>query len=165
MCWLCDHPDATVEDYLDILRGTISKNGWAVQYVEDGKRSFGYTIGLHAHGLAELVVTGLTPQRAMLLLDSIAEYCVNKVQPAPGDLMTLPDCRVEFVRVTRPDIHLCHAINIFGPKVRALQAVWTDERGHSPWCPDFDGGRGSQPVLGARVYRGDDRATRRRRSA
>jgi hypothetical protein len=34
--------------------------------------------------------------------------------------------------------------------VRALQLVWRDDDGHSPWCPDFDGGRGSQPVLGKR---------------
>jgi hypothetical protein len=34
--------------------------------------------------------------------------------------------------------------------VRALQLVWRDERGHTPWCPDFDEGRGTQPVLGKR---------------
>ena len=40
MCWLCDHPDATSDDYLDCLRGLIAKNGWVVQYLEDDRFSF-----------------------------------------------------------------------------------------------------------------------------
>ncbi|WP_206430387.1 hypothetical protein [Mycobacterium sp. P7213] len=32
--------------------------------------------------------------------------------------------------------------------VRALQLVWPDERGHRPWCPEFDNGGVRQPVLG-----------------
>lgn len=61
MCWLCDHPQATTQDYLDILRRQIAKCGWTVQYVE-GRSPFGYTIGLSEVGLPELLVTGL-PRR------------------------------------------------------------------------------------------------------
>lgn len=163
MCWLCDHPSATIDDYLDILRAEIDKHGWAVQYVEDERHPFAYTVGLHAHGLAELVVTGVTPERAMMLLDGIADYCIKRVQPKPGETMTVPGGIAEFVQVIRPDAHLLNAVRIYGPDVCALQAVWTDPRGHSPWCPDFDGGRGSQPVLGHRAVRGVNRARRRRR--
>jgi hypothetical protein len=60
---------------------------------------------------------------------------------------------LEFVEVDQPDAHLGFAIGLFGPEVRALQIVWRDERGHTPWCPDFDGGRGSQPVLGVRTQK------------
>lgn len=60
------------------------------------------------------------------------------------------DVRLEFVKVGRPDAHLKFAIALYGPDVQALQLVWRDAHGHSPWCPDFDGGRGTQPVLGKR---------------
>jgi hypothetical protein len=152
MCWQCDHPGATTADYLKILRASILKQGWAVQYVEDDRNPFAYTIGLHERGLAELLVTGVSPQRASQLLNTVARYTVREVQPAPGDLISLPEGQMlEVVQVEQPDAHLNMAVAIYGRKVRALQLVWRDERGHSPWCPDFDEGRGSQPVLGKRA--------------
>lgn len=151
MCWQCDHPHATVDDYLDELRKTITKHKWAVQYVEDEKRPFAYTIGLHKRGFAEYLVTGVSPERAMQLLNSVAHYTIRKVAPKPGDTMNIAgEVDLEFVNVDQPDAHLAHAVNIYGPNVRALQLVWRDERGHSPWCSDFARGRGTQPVLGKR---------------
>lgn len=138
------------EDYLDILRANIRRRGWTVQYVEDQRRPFAYTIGLHERGLSELLVTGVAPERALLLPTTMAEYSVNKVQPRAGEIMTLPDTVIEFVRVSQPDAHMGFAVALYGPEVQALQAVWCDDRGHSPWCPGFDEGRGTQPVLGMR---------------
>lgn len=154
MCWLCDHPTATIDDYLDVLRAKIDERGWAVQYVEDERRPFAYTIGLHERGLSEVMITGVTPGRALLVLNTVASYCVKTAQPRPGETMSLPDCLAVFVRVTRPEVYLAHAFNIYGPKVRALQIVWNDPQGHSPWCPDFNDGRGGQPVLGIRPLPG-----------
>ena len=34
MCWICDHPGATQQDYFEELRSRVQKHGWAVQYVE-----------------------------------------------------------------------------------------------------------------------------------
>jgi hypothetical protein len=151
MCWMCDHPGATTADYLKVLRATIRKRKWAVQYVEDDRKPFAYTIGLHKRGFAEYLVTGVSPERAMRLLNAVADYTVREVQPAPGDLMEVGgEEHLEFVKVDQPDAHLNFAIALYGPGVRALQLVWRDVRGHSPWCPDFDEGRGSQPVLGKR---------------
>jgi hypothetical protein len=151
MCWQCDHPGASAADYLKVLRKTITKRKWAMQYVEDERRPFAYTIGLHKRGFAEYLVTGVSPERAMRLLNAVAEYTFREVQPKAGELMTLGDeVHLEFVKVEQPDAHLTFAVAIYGPQVQALQLVWRDERGHSPWCPDFDGGRGSQPVLGKR---------------
>jgi hypothetical protein len=122
-----------------------------VQYVEDERRPFAYTIGLHKRGFAEYLVTGVSPERAMQLLNSVAYYTIREVQPKPGDTMNIAgEVDLEFVEVNQPDAHLAHAVNLYGLDVRALQLVWRDERGHSPWCPDFDEGRGSQPVLGKR---------------
>jgi hypothetical protein len=56
-----------------------------VQYVEDCKRPFAYTIGVHQHGLAECLVTGLPPERAMQLLNTVADYSIRECQPNPGD--------------------------------------------------------------------------------
>jgi uncharacterized protein DUF4262 len=154
VCWQCDNPDATQEDYFEELRAGIERHGWVVQYVDDDRRPFAYTVGLHRHGLAELLVTGLDPQRAAQLLNAVAEYSINKVQPRPGETMSLGSVwTLEFVRVTQPSAHLVFAIGLYGPEVRALQVVWLDDDGHSPWCPIFDGGRGSQPVLGTRYTR------------
>lgn len=151
MCWQCDHPEATTADYLNELRMAIARHEWVVQYVEDERRPFAYTIGLHKQGFAEYLVTGVSPERAMQLLNSVASYTIREVAPKSGDTMNIAgEVDLEFVEVGQPDAHLVHAVNLYGPTVRALQLVWRDERGHSPWCPDFDGGRGSQPVLGKR---------------
>ncbi|MDX1882403.1 DUF4262 domain-containing protein [Mycolicibacterium sp. 120270] len=154
MCWQCDHPEASFADYLRELRKTITKHKWAVQYVEDERRPFAYTIGLHRRGFAEYLVTGVSPERAWQLLNSVANYTIREVQPEPGDTMNIAgEVDLEFVEVAQPDAHLCHAVNLYGRAVRALQLVWRDEHGHTPWCPDFDGGRGTQPVLGVRAPR------------
>jgi Domain of unknown function (DUF4262) len=44
MCWKCDHPTATDDDYLDELRKTMVEHGWAVQYVESDRAPFAYTV-------------------------------------------------------------------------------------------------------------------------
>lgn len=59
MCWMCDHPEATAEEYLDEVYGIMLMHGWAVQHVECERRPFAYTVGLTRRGLPELVVTGL----------------------------------------------------------------------------------------------------------
>ncbi len=126
------------------------QNGWAVQYVEDDP-PFAYTVGLSEAGLPELLITGLPPARSMLLLNEMAHYMVHEVEPAPGDTMTFPDdsC-AEFVEVAYPDVHMGWAVAFRGGPIRGLQIAWRDERGHSPWCPDFNSGGRRQPVLGTR---------------
>ncbi|MGO8941805.1 MAG: DUF4262 domain-containing protein [Mycobacterium sp.] len=53
MCWQCDNPHGTTDEYLDSLRDTIADHGWVVQFVESEQRPFAYTIGLHEKGLPE----------------------------------------------------------------------------------------------------------------
>ncbi|WP_458318463.1 DUF4262 domain-containing protein [Mycolicibacterium brisbanense] len=71
MCWQCDNPNGTIEEYLDGLRATIDDHGWAVQSVQSDKRPFCYTVGLHRHGLPELIITGMAAHTAARLLNSI----------------------------------------------------------------------------------------------
>ena len=124
MCWQCDHPGATTADYLKELRATIRKRKWAVQYVEDEKKPFAYTIGLHKRGFAEYLVTGVSPERAMRLLNAVADYTVARCSPQPGDLMELGgEEKLEFVKVDQPDAHLNFALALYGPEVRAAARV------------------------------------------
>jgi Domain of unknown function (DUF4262) len=151
MCWQCDNPDKTLDDYLDLLRGKILANGWAVQYVED-RRPFAYTIGLHDRGLPELLVTGLEPRQSLWLLNTFARRALVDGTPKAGNQVRLPaGTHVEVVEVDRPDAHLYMAVNIEGPKVEAVQLVWADGRGRWPWVPGFDDGRRPQPVFGKRA--------------
>ena len=151
MCWQCDNPHATVEDYLDRLRDIITERRWAVQFIE-GDRPFAYTIGLHDNGLPELLVAGLPPQTAKRLLNSIAHHILDggaRLQPA----MHL-DCQGEFlievVEMDHPDVHLKFAMALIDEPFRALQLVWTDDPRHWPWDRGWSQGRRSQPVLGLR---------------
>jgi hypothetical protein len=152
MCWQCDHPDKTIDDYLDLLREKIGAHGWAVQYVEDDRRPFAYTVGLHARGLPELLVTGLDPRQSLWLLNSFARRALIGGTPSAGNQVWLPaGTRVEVVEVDNPDAHLCMAADIAGSEIEAVQLVWADGRGRWPWGPGFDDGRRPQPVFGRRA--------------
>ena len=73
--------NATVDDYLKELRRTIRKHGWAVQYVESEKKPFAYTVGLHKCGFSEYLVTGVDPERALRLLNAVANYTCVRFNP------------------------------------------------------------------------------------
>ena len=48
MCWQCDNPNSTIEDYLNELRRMMrDHDGWQVQFVEQDRKPFAYTVGLH----------------------------------------------------------------------------------------------------------------------
>jgi hypothetical protein len=161
MCWKCDHPEATTQEWLDVLGQTVDEHGWAVQFVESEHRPFAYTIGLHSRGLPELLVTGMSPERATLTLNSVADYLVNGGRPVPGDFISIGD-EVELcvVQVEHPDAHVNMAIALYGSDVQALQLVWADDNGHRPWCAEFSNGDVRQPVFGVRVEPPDERDRR-----
>jgi hypothetical protein len=154
MCWVCDHPGASQQDWLDHLRGILDEQCWVVIYVqrETYRPSYSYTVGLTDHGKPEIVVTGLPRQRAADLLDGVAAHLVHADPPAPGERVPLTDGPlIEIVQVAEPSAHLNVAVALCGPQLSALQLVYADDRGHWPWDRGFRGGRGGQPVLGARA--------------
>jgi hypothetical protein len=157
MCWECDHPGATRSDYLDYLRGLIDDCGWAVQGVERDRihPPWAYTVGLTAHGRPELVVTGLPVRKAAELLNNVAEHVVHAAPPRPGEQVALRGGPlIEIVKVEEPSVHLVTAVEIYGSRLRALQVVHADDRGHWPWDVGYRGVRGGQPVLGVRASTG-----------
>lgn len=72
--------------------------------------------------------------------------------PAPGDQLQLgAGTVVEIVEVAHPEVHLEAAVALYGASLSALQLATADERGRFPWEAGHRGGRGGQPVLGARA--------------
>jgi hypothetical protein len=151
MCWKCDHPEATMQEWLDLIYERVQQCGWVVQFVESDQMPLAYTIGLHPRGLPELLVTGMPPQRANLVLNSVAQYLVKGGRPVPGERMLIGgELLLDFVQVEHPDAHLKFAVSIYGP-LKALQLVWPDDHGHRPWCAEFSNGGVRQPVFGVWV--------------
>ena len=139
MCWLCDHPnaDGDAEDDLDGLRSAIRDHLWVVKCVEDERRPYAYTLGLHELGLPELLATGVTTERALALMDYFAPEAIQNGAPAPGDRIAMAeDAMFEAVEVDQPDVIWNSGQMLFGPKLRAVQLVWTDRRGRWPWDAD-----------------------------
>ncbi len=152
MCWKCDHPDATIDDYFDQLRASIRKHGWFVQYIESARTPYAYTIGLHDWDLPELLITAVSPQRANRLLNKVAADTVRGTVLTPGQRIATPaGPLLEVVKVDQPDAHLDFAVAFGGPDIRALQLVWADGRRRWPWSAAFCDGRRRQPVLGVRA--------------
>lgn len=154
MCWMCDHPKATRQDYLDYIRCLVADQGWAVQGVERDRirPPYAYTVGLTPHGKPELVVTGMRLHRAAALLNDVAVHVMHAVAPEPGERIPLIDGPlVEFVEVRVPSAHLLVAGELYGPRIRALQVVHADDHGRWPWEVGFRGVKGGQPVLGSRA--------------
>ncbi|HTM86285.1 MAG TPA: DUF4262 domain-containing protein, partial [Mycobacterium sp.] len=107
MCWMCDHPDSTVDQWLEEIHEVKTRNGWALQYVEHDRRPFAYTVGLTDHRLPELLVTGVSPPRAARMLNRFAARFLDRGAPTPGEqIAMLGGSLVEVVTVEQPDAHL-----------------------------------------------------------
>lgn len=151
MCWACDHPDSTRADYLEHVSDVIACCGWAVQGVERYRihPPWAYTVGLTLAGKPELVATGLPLTQATELLNGVAAPLLHAPAPGLGERAELDTGRViQIVKVIEPTAHLEIAVELFGPRIRALQVVHADDHGHWPWEIGYRGLRGGQPVLG-----------------
>lgn len=155
MCWVCDHPDATRLDQLRYVRDVLAEHCWVVVSVgrERNRPPYAYTVGLTGHALPEFLVTGLSAGRAAEVLNDAAATAVDGgAPPVAGGRVRLPGGRPgEVVRVAEPWVHMDVAAGMFESRLRALQLVYADRQGRWPWDAGFRGGRGGQPVLGARA--------------
>ena len=130
MCWLCDNPLATFDDYLEeVVRPTVELYGFAVQATERDGTPLAYTVGLAARGRDELVVTGKPPDDAHDLLQAVL---AADEEPRAGERCDLLlGTALWAFRVLRPET-LAVAERLT-PGVGALQLVWADARGRWPW--------------------------------
>ena len=98
------------------------------------------------------MITGLPHKRAAEVLTPAAWDLLGGGTLAPGNRIRKVDgILAEVVKVAEPGAHLDAADGLYGQQLAALQLVYTDERGRWPWDKRFRGGRGGQPVLGARA--------------
>ena len=154
MCWVCDHPESTKAARLEYVRGVLEEHPWVVIGVDrDGYRPpYSYTVGLTGLDRPELVITGLSKERAANVLMAVAEQVLDAGAPPAGARVRLPGNRPgEIVRIAEPSVHLGIAADLFGERVTALQLVYADVRSRWPWDKNFRGGRAGQPVLGPRA--------------
>ena len=154
MCWMCGNPEMTVEDSLERMAELVRKYGWATQLVEGGTfhSPWAYTIGLTAFGLPELLVTGLPQGQVDTYLNGYGAHLMHAEPPLPGETFELIGTpMLEVVEVAEPTAHMPTAIALFGPAIRALQLVRSDDRGKWPWDVGFRSSRWPQPVLGPRA--------------
>ena len=153
MCQLCDQPDLTTEEYNDQIRALVDQHRFAIQAVGGSRcqAEFSYTVGLTAHGLPELVVTGVRAADAGRLLRHWGDYLLDTSLVLPGETLESGPWVMEAIEVEQPQDHLLTAIRIFGEQVRGLQLAWADARGVWPWEPGHRARRAGQPLLGRRA--------------
>ncbi|RJQ82832.1 DUF4262 domain-containing protein [Pseudonocardiaceae bacterium YIM PH 21723] len=151
MCYFCDNPHATEQDFQDHLTVTIERGGWVVITVpgEGPAPSIAYTVGLTDRGLPELMATGLTDESAHQVLNKVAQHMLDRGKPENGTQAWSGETLLyEIVYVTEAWFHLEVARRRYGERLRAVQVVYPDDRGRTPWEP---GHRPRQPVFGPRA--------------
>lgn len=153
MCDLCNHPEMTMDDYLDHVRARLTRERFVLQSVLGSatEAECTYSIGLTAHGLPELIVMGRRPAEASRLVGLWGDYLLDQSLVLPGEALTSGPYVMEAVQVARPNEHLRVAVALYGPAVRALQLTWCDSAGRWPWQPGHRARRAGQPLLGERA--------------
>jgi hypothetical protein len=80
----------TRREYLDGLRATIAKHGWAVQgvFAAEGQEggSFSYTVGMTEAGLPELWVDSLDPRMAAGILNAVGQVQCSRGVALDGEV-------------------------------------------------------------------------------
>lgn len=125
------HADATQKFYRS-CRETIAKHGWLIQYVFATEANpcvpFGYTVGLAAAGLPELVISGLPSELTGTLLNDAARLSLNTEIEAGEVLDSIASVPFRVVAAPRAAINLSR--RFYGSGTRALQLVWPDSWGN-----------------------------------
>lgn len=131
-------------DYLNHLLDHIAEAGVTVQHItgDETHPSYTHTVGLSAIGHPELLVTGLVPEDAGPLLNTLGhDIACHEVRPALGRYRfeafpALP--AFWLVPLYRARRRLWTAVELYGPRVTGLQLVWPDLAGRFPWDDGYD---------------------------
>lgn len=133
--------------YQKLLAHKVAESGWVVQGVfprqghpEDGGM-FAYTIGLHAAGLPELILSApAAPEFLQHVLNGFAKrHLANEIKP--GDRIGYKELEVSHeLQVTDQQFQVIEAVNapayqaeaFAGKPVRVLQLLWPDDEGRYP---------------------------------
>ena len=143
-----------VPDYLDEVRRIIARDGHVVQIVlpnHDREAGWAYTVGLHGHGLPELIVVGgLSVPCQHSLLNEVAQRMKIGEPFVPGqrERDLLVGAEVMFVEVADTTTEDFTVANRLQDNFRALQIVWPDHSHRFPWESDYELAAWHQRVLG-----------------
>jgi Domain of unknown function (DUF4262) len=145
------------ENFLRSQHEIIDKVGWAVTAVlptdDDPGAPFAYTVGLTARGHPELIIAGLDPATAQVLLNDLASRVYDKaVRFTHGqrisDLLAGYDAVVIDGRGT-DELHPGAAYAHYGKdRVVLQQIVWPDRDGRFPWNTGYAYPADTQPLIG-----------------
>ncbi|MGI6797038.1 DUF4262 domain-containing protein [Gordonia sihwensis] len=144
----CDGADDLVGDALAL----IAEGRWSVTGVlgDAANPPLTYTTGLTAHGRPELVMTGLPPDLAGILLDHAARAVVADPGFGPGS--DVPARLRRPVRFRAIDVIDAGALRltrvVYGARFDAIQLVWPDDDGRYPWQSGYSIPARVQPLLG-----------------
>jgi hypothetical protein len=132
----------------------IAKVGWLVRGVggSASSPSFAYTIGLYDKSLPELIVIGFCDERAMMLLNEVAQRLI--VEPTLQGKIETEHWSMPFYLLDANKA-LCESGYTLGASERSdgeatyVQVVLPDRAGKFPWEDGCDAGfKAALPVLG-----------------
>ena len=144
---------SSISTYLAQVRRLIAQHGHAVQVVapSPGEAGWAYTVGLHSHGLPELIVVGgLAVPDQHGILNELAERMRDGEVFEPGRRYPslLVGFDVTFVEVADTTTEDFAVANRLQSDFRALQMVWPDHSNRFPWDPDYAIPKDDQRLLG-----------------
>ena len=152
MCDLCDQPDLTMDSYVDHLRDRLTRERFVVQSVQGSVSTaeLGYSVGLTAHGLPELVVVGARPDDARQLLEQWGAYLVDESLVLPGERCVGPlrHGRGRGRAPRGPPRARCRDLRQRRPR---SSAGLGRRPGQVPWEAGHRARRAGQPLLGKRA--------------
>ena len=141
------------DDLVGHALALIARGSWAVTgvYGDDLAPPVAYTTGLTELGRPELVITGVEPEPAGLVLNEAAARVVLTPGFAAGSTLTglRSTNRYELTAVEVIDsspMRVTHLL--FGESFRAVQLVWPDRDHRLPWDRGYALSADEQPLLG-----------------
>jgi hypothetical protein len=153
-----DQERAWLDQQDALVAHNIRRFGVHIEFVfgerQRRETTFAYTVGLFGMGHPELLVFGVTPHVASLILNEIAGRIRNGSNVVPGTVIDLPRAGRSVVAEEVPnpgDIVFTANRHYQRPdevSVPVLQLTWDDEAGCFPWDSEYSLSAWLQPRPG-----------------
>src|SRR3954447_13322413 len=133
---------SSIREHLDQTRKLIDRHGHAVQAVMGTPTSPGwaYTVGLHRHGLPELIIVGgltVADQHGILNELALRMRAGERFEAGERESTLLVGFEAVFVEVADASTEDFAVANRLQSGFRALQVVWPDHDNRFPWEPGY----------------------------
>ncbi|MDQ1681432.1 MAG: hypothetical protein QOI42_2291 [Frankiaceae bacterium] len=138
--------DAAIEAWLDQQDAHVADNirrfGWHIEFVygeeDDDETSFAYTVGLFGLKHPELLIFGVSPHTAALVLNELGDRVRAGRDLMPGEVVGFRDGRRVTVEELPNPAEILFTANRHYQRpdcasVTAYQLTWDDHTGLFPW--------------------------------